>query len=237
MPADCLLLFLIWHTGLYIANVYSDKPQTIINAPAGDFCASLGNTMGFFNRRQIPNMKARDGSKRILLPDGEEYYCSHADYQESRTDASRNGTARVKAQLKNSPPSGFALGFYELFEKTIFCTTTGQTAFNVWFIEKDPVPARAPAAKVAQADAQANGYGQVDKLYGGLALMIVGQTTVSSRQGNLKVEETGSIEYPIYFLELADGLTVQHNFPIVSPGDMKLLFTHEEKQEQYFKRR
>jgi hypothetical protein len=32
-------------------------------------------------------------------------------------------------------------------------------------------------------------------------------------------------------------VTVQHNFPIVSLGDMKLLFTHEEKQEQYFNRR
>jgi hypothetical protein len=154
--------------------------------------------MGFFNRRQIPNMKARDGSKKILLPDGGEYYCSWADYQESRKDASRNGTARAKKQLNNSPHSGFALGFYELFKKTILCTTTGQTAFNVWYssIEEDtpvPVPVRAPAATVAQADAQANGYGQVDKLYGGLALMIVGQTTVSSTQG-----KHGAVAYLLY---------------------------------------
>jgi hypothetical protein len=73
------------------------------------------------------------------------------------------------------------------------------------------------AQAYAQAEAQAHGYGQVENLYGGLAVMIVGQTTVSSVQEGLKVEETGSIEYPIYFLELTNGRATECPYSTTSP--------------------
>lgn len=73
-------------------------------------------------------------------------------------------------------------------------------------------------------------------LNGGLAVVFMGETSVSSTKAKLKVEETGHLEYTPLFFAWARGKSYQYDYPLVKGGAMKLWLTEaEEKKEGYNK--
>lgn len=77
-----------------------------------------------------------------------------------------------------------------------------------------------PKAKV-QAGASS---GPSDSLYGGLAIILAGQTSVSTLKGDLRVEETGRMEYVPYFYNMASVQSAQYDYTFVTGGSLKLWF-------------
>jgi hypothetical protein len=77
--------------------------------------------------------------------------------------------------------------------------------------------------------AQAPGSG----LYGGMALVLMGETVVSSMSGSMRVERTGHMEYCAQFLAWATGLADEFDYPFVRGGAMKLSFQEKGRNANY----
>lgn len=69
-------------------------------------------------------------------------------------------------------------------------------------------------------------------LYAGLSIIFMGQTTVASPR-ELKVEDTGHVEYTGLFSAVTNKATGRFNWPYVKGGAMKLWFKNEEEHYRY----
>jgi len=82
-------------------------------------------------------------------------------------------------------------------------------------------------------DDEHHSYAHEERLYGGLAVVFTGETTVSSKRGGLKLEETGHVEYaPVFFAWVKD-TPRKYEYPLVKGGSMELSFRAEEEQHAY----
>jgi hypothetical protein len=66
-------------------------------------------------------------------------------------------------------------------------------------------------------------------LYGGSALVFMGQVTISTMKGGMRVEETGHIEFTPAFSAYKKGVTLDQDFVMVKGGGMKIWTTEQER--------
>jgi hypothetical protein len=70
-------------------------------------------------------------------------------------------------------------------------------------------------------------------LHGGMAIVLMGETVISSLSGGMRVERTGHMEYCAQFLAWATGLADEFDYPFVRGGAMKLSFQEKGRNANY----
>jgi hypothetical protein len=88
---------------------------------------------------------------------------------------------------------------------------------------------RMPSVRDGGSNAQTPSSG----LYGGMALVLMGETVVSSIAGGMRVERTGHMEYCAQFHAWAKGLDDAFDYPFVRGGAMKLSLQERGRDVNY----
>lgn len=205
---------------------YSHKPSNTLNTAGDPICSSID-----FLTDPLQFRKALENKASARLP--ESCYPSLP---------SRNATGEADARKAGT---AFEL-LWALQQCGIWNSRVFEQAYTSFIgpigpapqvaAASAPAPPREASAKI-QYDSR-DSYEHNESVYGGLALLFAGQTSISMlKGGDLKVEETGRIEYAPFFWELAPVESVQYNYPFVTGGNMKLWFRDEEHEEHHSRRR
>jgi hypothetical protein len=189
--------------GLYATLAYSKERGNIIKTPSADLCNSLVDPLNEFNS---------DLSNRCPIV-GSKLASAIAKSKAKRTARCDTGTQ---------------------------CDVPGEAVFTVGELVLEAIQhsslmmqletALAPYCDNTDAKTHGSGYyGAKDGEFAGIAVTVMGQTTISSLKHPLKVDSTGHMEYTPVFLAYAADIPMKEKWPTVMGGAMKLWFKSQEE--------
>lgn len=205
--------------GIYVTLAYSKHPGNSISTPQDDVCRSL-TFVNDLNNDFLGTKKIAALKKSL-----------------AELDAARNTTTNT-TRVESTPMTateGMWRQIIGMIKETEFWARA-ERELGPYDGESSSKAASKEADYHASADHdddEHHSYAQEERLYGGLAVVFTGETTVSSKRGGLKVEETGHLEYaPVFFAWVKD-TPRKYEYPVVEGGSMELFFRAEEEQHAY----
>jgi hypothetical protein len=195
--------------GLYATLAYSKERGNTLEAPAGDLCHPLVDAINNIN-----NVYTGDnGACKPELPE--------------KIMAQRRAD-RVKTCVANE--AGDAARIETCYDIPGEAVASVGEALLVAIYGHSTLPDQLENALAAYTPPAEKKSGYYDEgAFAGIALTVMGQTTISSLKHPLKVESTGHLEYTPVFLSCYSGVPMKEKWPTVMGGAMKLWFKSQEE--------